>query len=53
MWQPVTLPGPLQEMAALLAGSMAVNVKNEPEDLTGTVNNNRRPSASDHDIHSG
>ena len=40
-------------MAALLAGSMAVNVKNEPEDLTGTVNNNRRPSASDHDIHSG
>ena len=31
-------------------------VKNEPEDLTGggvaTVNNNRRPSASDHDIHS-
>ena len=45
----------MTEMAALLA--QAVNVKNEPEDLTGggvaTVNNNRRPSASDHDIHSG
>ena len=44
----------MTEMAALLA--QAVNVKNEPEDLTGggvaTVNNNRRPSASDHDIHS-
>ena len=47
--------GSMTEMAALLA--QAVNVKNEPEDLTGggsvaTVNNNRRPSASDHDIHS-
>ena len=40
----------MTEMAALLA--QAVNVKNEPEDLTGTVNNNRSPSASDHDIHS-